>query len=335
MKVKLPFILLVSLGLVMFGCESDDDDGDGNGDGEVSGIYASVDLIPLAGQAELTVDGSDYELAASAGTISGETFTAPSTAGVVTITATAGSESVTCQVVVADVPEITSQWAFNGGDGLDGVGIEDLTFGTDVSASDDGLLGGGALFAGTDGDETYAGAAFGPDPTSLSMEADQPYTVSMWVNTADTNSFFAGMTYAGAYLPNPGDENPDNGSAKGLYCQGNDTADSTVFIFDNSWVNGVGGTFGPVWDSEWHHVAWVHAVEDYYTIYIDGVGMTESTEAFGTTPDAGAVFTVGAALEDPAYGPWPHVFQGTMDEIVYWDEALTEAQIQGLYNAHP
>ncbi len=50
-----------------------------------------------------------------------------------------------------------------------------------------------------------------------------------------------------------------------------------------------------------------------------------------TTPDLEAQITLGAATEE---GGWPYSLTGMIDEVVWWNATLTEAQAAAIYNAH-
>ncbi len=335
MNSKLLLMVLMALGLIMWGCEEDD----GGNDGEVTAVYASLDLVEQGGTVEFDaeVDGDgDVEYSASAGNFADAIWTAPSADGTVTITASLGDTEVTTTVVVANVPAATSQWSFNE-DGRDGIGSEDLTYGGTTDIDPAGMVGGAILFAGEnleDGEASdLSGVAFGPDLSSLSMEAADAYTFSLWINTAESVGLLFGKTYAGAYTPYP-DGTFGDGSAKCIFMGDwfGETEDSTGLVFDNSWVNGF-EHIGTLADENWHHVAVTKTDTDYYTIYLDGVA-SALDEVFGTTPDIEQVITIGGGQEAAAYGPWPGMFAGMMDEIVFWQSALTEAQINAIYDAH-
>ena len=74
---------------------------------------------------------------------------------------------------------------------------------------------------------------------------------------------------------------------------------------------------------EWHHVVGVFE-NGQSTIYVDGVrGTTADTSAGGTAlQDAGATLLIGSTRDGSAFN-----WNGLIDEVAFYDYALTEQQI--------
>jgi len=85
-------------------------------------------------------------------------------------------------------------------------------------------------------------------------------------------------------------------------------------------------------DSTWYHLAFTYNTADTYgkegRLYINGSNVAEWGNWGGALDDAsGSPVTIG----DTDHGTTP--FNGSMDEVAIWDEALTSAEITALYNS--
>lgn len=338
-KYRLLFSLLV-IGLLLTSCGKEEE---ANVAPVLDGI-AGPDLVVAGGTGTFVATGTDddeddltYTYSTTGGSFTGGNWTAPTTDGRYTISCVANdgtddSDPLTMEVVVATVPAFAHQWPYNG-DGAEVVDGEDVVMPSSASFGT-GHVGQAAVFDGADMD--YEDAAFGSDTPT--MELNDAYSVSLWFATEDSSGFLFGKTYAGVFAP--WGENPEDGSAKGLMFGISD--DGFYFAFDNCWRGAQHGVSvdRDEDDGAWHHVVVTHVAgdaatdPDLYTIYIDGVAGGSGVLDLSTVPDVDAVITMGGACEDVAYGAWPGAYQGSMDEVVYWDVVLTAAQVTALYDAH-
>ncbi len=314
----------------------------------MNSIIASLDLVTAGGTVTFTADADDddgdtltYTYSSAGGTFSGATWTAPTNGdGVYTISVVANdgiedSDAAITTVVVATVPAMAAQWSFNI-DGRDGIGMEHLAYGGTTSITASGKVGGAIVFALEENGD-LSGAAFGPSPSGLSMEADAAYTFSLWISTNDDKAFLFGKTYDGNYTPDPVTENPEIGSAKGIFIAdwAGEFGDQPGVIFENSWINGHAFE-GNVHDGAWHNVVVTKTDADIITIYVDGVGGDPTPDPFGTSPDGNQSITFGSAIEEdiPEYGYWPFALDGIIDEAIFFQSALSAAEVSAIYDAH-
>jgi hypothetical protein len=211
------------------------------------------------------------------------------------------------------IATLKSHWTFDTDfsdvvDGNDGEG-DDLV---SISTEEFVLGSGSALFEGVDEGDNGILLAGGTD---LDMGNEAKFTVTFWLMTEDDIAFLFGKTADGIYEE----------GGKCLWLE-----DGAV-RFDLSWVDGAGGE-EPVFvnDGEWHHVAWTK--EGTFTeVWIDGEWYFEAD--FGEWRDDGDyVITMGAAWEEPGAG-WPGTLQGYMDDVMFFQNVLSEEAIFSIYEA--
>lgn len=145
-----------------------------------------------------------------------------------------------------------------------------------------------------------------------------PFTASLWVKTTDTGASGRGLVvkYADA-------------SAQGyslLLTEGHVRAwyfkDNLNHVYDG----GLGLDSGFIANGEWHHLAFVvDAVSG--RLYVDGFE-SASMDWVGT---AGATSTQ-EPLQFGRYNLYPETLTGQMDEVILWNRALTQLEIQRQMN---
>jgi hypothetical protein len=89
--------------------------------------------------------------------------------------------------------------------------------------------------------------------------------------------------------------------------------------------------------SEWVHVAatWDPLTESSIVLYIDGAPVAQaSLEGFGPFRDSLAGINIGARLPDGA-APSNHPFHGRMDDVLFFDRALSPEEIAELAADRP
>jgi len=329
--IILSTLLLSSVILLFSGCKEDvlQPEGVNTSAPVIKGISSSAATVLIGGSTEVSVesdDASSYLWTADMGTFSDPTaatttYTAPeldSNAVVrlkCTVTNSSGNRFASVQVKIATslAPEgVAAWWPFEADFTEQVGGIEADVIG-DVTISSDARVGdGAALFGGTFEDVSmllYDGA-------NVLMGPDDDFTISVWMNSEDPESgWIFGLTDAGEYYQ----------GGKGLYYEW-----EGPLVFDISWIDGIWAEDGVTsTDGSWHHVA---AVKEgmSLTIYFDGEEV-----AFGEpddwSSDEGMISTIGAAFEE-AGGDWPGNFQGLMDDLRFYQSALSPDEIAAIVN---
>ncbi|MEC3907499.1 LamG-like jellyroll fold domain-containing protein [Tamlana sp. 2201CG12-4] len=110
--------------------------------------------------------------------------------------------------------------------------------------------------------------------------------------------------------------------------------DLTEFLFEDINGNNV-ITNGPAYeDSQWHHYAYVRQ-GNQHIVYADGFDF--GWTSFSNLPESadGLPLTIGAQYHNPtnAQYDYDHFFHGEVDEIGVYNRALSESEIQSIYNA--
>jgi Concanavalin A-like lectin/glucanases superfamily len=292
---------------------------------EIKNISAENGTVLIGDTVTVSVEalnGESYAWSATGGTFTNAAqnptnWIAPQEGGnykiTCTVTNSSGSReaSVSINTLESLVPEgATAYWPFDSDfsevlSGAAGAG------GTDVSISSDAKIGdGAALFEGADLE--IESALFYPEANAPMGPEDQ-FTISLWINTDDEGlGWLFGKTLDETYVE----------GGKGVYLESGDV------VFDLSWIGewraeGVG-----VNDGEWHHIAVVKNDEEVL-IYVDG------EEAGGDvyedwSSDEGTVVTIGAAWEEEG-SDWPGTFQGLMDDVTFYDSALSAEEIAAIF----
>jgi hypothetical protein len=184
----------------------------------------------------------------------------------------------------------------------------------EVSISNDTFIegSGSALFEGleeVENGQVHAG-------TELGMGADDDFTVTLWIKTTDDEGFLFGKS-----------DEETNAYIQGASCIW--IGDGAVNI-DVAWVGGAGGSI-VVNDDQWHHVAWTKTSNGDVTTYIDGV-LDISDNIADWSDDEGFQITIGAGWESAAYAEWwPFAYQGYMDDVRFFQSALSASMIQSIY----
>lgn len=332
-KYTLLFCFL-AVGLLMTGCEKEEEED--NAAPELSGVVGP-DLVIAGASVTLEADASDADgddVTLIINGTEGNTYTAPSSAGTVTLTigATDGTdeaaETVSYSMVVVSLPAPVSHWGFNSEDGYDSYGVEDLMWGGETEIVSGGKLNKAIQFF--DEDMVTTGTCYSINaPTSLGFDATTDYTIALWVKTADSTGYLWGLTNQGLHEPSGGEFDPLLGSSKGAYIG------DGYLSFDNSWVDGFGTDTLFISDDDWHLIVTVHdGATDMYDLFIDDIHAVDGDWEFGTSLDPDEqVLTFGESQETPDY-TWPFSLEGLIDNATYWDVAFTPAQVMALYNAH-
>jgi hypothetical protein len=279
----------------------------------ITSIEASETRILIETSVQVSVtaqQGDSYSWSAADGSFDAPTssttnWTASSTGGVYkltcTVTNSSGSRkaSINMQVLETLLPDgVTSYWSF------------DTNLKEEVSDTEgEGGVGVSITFDGGD-DGNIESALFYAD-ANAPMGPEDLFTITLWVKTEDEEmGFLFGRSFEGDYFE----------GAKGLYIN------FGPVVFDIAWIDGF-ETEDAVNDGEWHHIAVVKGEGELF-IYIDGEEAL-FVEFAEWSDDDGTVVTLGAASE---YGDaWPGTFNGTMDDVRFYPDALSEEEIIAIY----
>jgi hypothetical protein len=149
------------------------------------------------------------------------------------------------------------------------------------------------------------------------MGPEDLFTISLWVKTEDEGlGFLFGRSLEGGEYVE---------GAKGIYLE------EGAVVFDVSWIDAIGSWDSEVLvnDDEWHHIAFVKGEEEML-IYIDGEEVFAG-DVFGEWSDyEGTMVTIGAAAEEEG-SDWPGIFQGSLDDIRYYETVLSEEEIVAIF----
>jgi len=326
------FITFISF--ILFSCSKST--GPENTLPEIRAIRANPETIIIGQQTEvsciaLDADGDEltYQWSADAGEFedpdsASTKWTSPEAEGMYRLKCTVSDGEgerwayVTVFVISITVPEdVDAYWPFESGF-EDYVGMNCATKGTDgpVINNDDARIGiGCAEFEGEDGDVE---SSILLDGAHLKMGPDDDFTFTLWINTEDEDAFIFGKTFNGNYIAEEGDQIV---GAKGLMLGGG------TLYFD-MW--GIGGAEGedPINDGEWHLAAVVKSGM-HLTIYVDGEVYAES-DMEEWSLDGETVITMGAGSEEG--DTWPGTYCGLMDDVRFYQKALTSEDIEAIYN---
>ena len=211
---------------------------------------------------------------------------------------------------------LISWWRFEGGT-QDEIGVNHGNIYGDVQFVD-GMHGQGASFDGVN-DYVETGVTAGEFPTGS-------FTIMAWVNSV-SNSLH--MTFVGV-------DGVNAGSSALFYLQRDHPGhgDGWYFIVVDVGDSEYGDKFGGgVNNSQWYHIAAVYDNSSKEVeIFVDGVG-TGSPATFPQVRDiADSNMLIGAGYYG---GSITDDYQGIIDEVMLFDRALTDEEVESLYNLEP
>jgi len=240
------------------------------------------------------------------------TWTAPDEGGQFilecTVTDDNGSRKASTPVVVVKLvaPEgVTAWWPFES-DFTDWAGDNDAENEGGVTINTDDAINGFGC-AEFPGDET--GVLFAGD--ALGMGPDDDFTFCFWAKI-DAGGFLFGKTWEVEFIDD----------APGLYLETYGSWGEMGFY--RGWSDWWVGEETEIHDGEWHHIAVVHE-DGTITIYVDGEEFV--SDDFELADDDEMVITMGGG--DDGYG-WPGFLEGMMDDVRFYDSALSEDDIAAI-----
>ena len=212
---------------------------------------------------------------------------------------------------------LVAHWTFDetSGAALDssGNGFNGSIVGT-VTQGQTGQIGGAYAFAGAGWVDFGAG-------TVTSKITNLPITVSYWIKSTATTG-----TRCAVWMGKRGIDTQylqtgmKNGNANAAYR--NPDFDTAAAWKDR-------GTTATEADGKWHHIVAVYPDATMRHVYVDGVlaGSTTVTQAYFTGTDQVAVGN------NNRRSTYTDAFDGLIDEVQIWDEALMAGQVAAIYAA--
>jgi alpha-tubulin suppressor-like RCC1 family protein/subtilisin-like proprotein convertase family protein len=155
--------------------------------------------------------------------------------------------------------------------------------------------------------------------TSAGNFGTNDFTISFWLKTADTSVYYVMAKRAGCVVNNfwslaIGSGSTANGKINFGVCNG-----TYLFgLLGNRSVN----------DGVYHYIA-ITRQGLLYSVYIDGVLDVSGTATQVVDLDSTAPFTVGTSSCTEVDGTTP--YQGQLDEIAFYSNTLSQAEVQSIY----
>ncbi|MCU4925289.1 malectin domain-containing carbohydrate-binding protein [Halobacteria archaeon AArc-dxtr1] len=210
-----------------------------------------------------------------------------------------------------EIDGLAGHWAFDEESVEDGTVVDQSGHGHDgeirggVETGLDAPVGGAAAFDGeSEEDVVVIESDDALNPSS--------YTVSLWMQTEDTQDWSALFAKEDSMWCGTGDENNLR----------MDAFDDTDFD-DQLW----GET--DITDGEWHHVVFRHDADDVSQIFIDGE-LEDEIEAGGESDSSDFEIGIGAGVDGE--DTWDH-YTGQFADVRLYDRPLGEAEIGELFDA--
>lgn len=212
---------------------------------------------------------------------------------------------------------LVGHWTFDeaSGPALDssGNGFNGTIVGT-VTRGQAGQIGGAYLFAGAGWVDFGAG-------TVTTKITNFPITISYWLKSTATAT-----TECAVWM---GKRSTDNQYLQTGMKNGNAQAAYRNLDFDNSVAWKDGGTTHTEANGAWHHIVAVYPDTTVRHVYVDGVLAASKTftQAYSTLTNQVAVGNNNrrTTLTDP--------FDGSIDDVQIWDEALDAGRVAAIYAA--
>jgi hypothetical protein len=317
---------LMTLSIILMGCDWFTTTDPENERPEIRTITAGPAKIPAGGTTTVTVttvdaegDAVSFKWSCASGTFADDTvnpatWTAPDEGGTFQLRCKVSdadgdrSAYVKVTVVKLETPEGAVAWWSFEEDFTDAIGGYDGEAGDGVTVqTEESAHGfGSAMFDGTE--EAYI---FAPGE-ELGMGPDDDYTFTLWVKL-EAPGFIFGKTWEGWF----------GEGAPGLVLE---EYGDVYMGFLVAWWDEMFEDAGDVLDGEWHHIAVVKE-DGVYTVYLDGEELMSAE--LETADNEDMVITMGGA--DDGYG-WPGAIEGYMDDVRFYDYALTAEEIDAIAN---
>ena len=228
-----------------------------------------------------------------------------------------------CLAIPVTAPAgIVSYWTFDDGTVTDGtvadvVGDNDATFGSAASWYAPGVIGKAVDLQGQPGNDWNARVTVAaPHTLNAATGATNQITMEAWIQPDDisTNTYTEVMRQEGS-------------GGKFLSFQSNGT--HLMLKLEGQNLSATGLNVSTLEDGNWHHVAGTY---DGTTmrIYLDGTQIASSDRTVTLSTATPSDFIIGnLTYSNPTYS---EAFDGRIDEVAVWDEALSAGTIADHYN---
>ena len=152
---------------------------------------------------------------------------------------------------------------------------------------------------------------------SLLQNVPSSYTQSGWAYYNDYSIGSNGYTFISKRHDNSGND----------WATPITKSDGTIIFFadDAFYTGAIWAQTNPLSLNQWHFLTFVKSFDNYF-IYVDGSLVSSIVDAHimgGSTNN----LIIGAQLA------WPQYMKGSLDDIGIWNRALTQCEIQDLYNS--
>ena len=81
--------------------------------------------------------------------------------------------------------------------------------------------------------------------------------------------------------------------------------------------------------NQWYHIVGVSDSDNNTTLYVNGSQVSQVTST--TIPSSIYKLSFGSAYKNGSY--WEHYFDGQIDEVAIWNDALSAMEVAALYNS--
>ena len=208
--------------------------------------------------------------------------------------------------------DLVSYWTFDDGTSSDTIGPNHGTDGSAVAQGAPGVIGQAPDFQGQPGNNFNANITVPAGHTlNAATGAVDAITLEAWVQPDDisTNTYSEVMRQQGPQY-------------KFISFQDHGTA--IMFQLEGSYIKATGLNPADFEDGDWHHIAGTY---DGTTqrLYVDGTEILSKDVALNLSTSAPPAFVIGNLNLGSSYS---EAFDGRIDEVAVWDDALTADEIK-------
>lgn len=208
---------------------------------------------------------------------------------------------------------IASYWTFDDGTATDTVGNNDGTLGTAVTPTAAGFIGQGMDYAGQPGNQYQARIAV---PAGHTLNADTAatnrLTMEAWIKPDDIHSNSHGYAEI-IRQQHPG--------YRFISFQGHGS--KMRFQLEGEYFDVTGLSAAQFEDGNWHHIAGTYD-GSAMRLYIDGQEAGSRAASLNLSGGSPPDLVIGNLRTS---GTYTEAFDGVMDEVAVWDEALSATEI--------
>ena len=153
-------------------------------------------------------------------------------------------------------------------------------------------------------------------------------SISVWINASDPDAAGLGAIFHHNEYNNSSHPGQPYTPHFFIMNWNSPTLDSATVSLDYGGPNVYG--FDSIKKDTWHHLAWTYKKDAALTLYVDGAEVDSDTASFDnmSLSDMG----IGGVTEPPPWGGDGRYFDGMIDDLAVWDEALSPDDIELIYN---